>query len=1447
MNLAKTLPARFSPSRNSSIGIVCIGAVFSVFLLFASTALASKQVTNYIGSSSLSGSAGGEFSRPRDIAVNTTGAGPANVGDIYVADEENNRIQRFDEDGSFISAWGANVVTEPVTEVQKLSVTATAGTYKLSFEGATTSDIPFDAGRFEVQTALQELPTMGPSGLASVGVSGSGPFRIRFESFSFNESSLSATNVPQISVEGAQLAGTASVETIVQGMGQFERCTAAGSCRAGAGTGAANEGDNAKNGSLLHSGSIAVDGDTGDVYVVDAYNRRINEYTGDGSFIRSFGWGVDASTPGEGYEVCPASDRCTYGVAGSGEGQLGNRGQTLGIAISPPDGNPATGTVFLADPENRRIDTFALDGTDPASIGSEATFEEDQPRKVAVDSRGIVYASNSANSDEIERYDSENADGGGVGFLEPIATPPLLEGPSGEATAGLAVGPDEDGAGPEQDVLYVLRGSWSDGGVVQQYGPTNSPGLTAAPTAVDDTHGTEAGFSAFNVTGLGFDPGSGDIFVSDTDQGSRVYVLGEAPAPEATLDPVTQHDARSATFTGTVEPNGALTGYHFEYVNDTDFQASGFEEALSVPIADVSAGHGENPVPVEAQTPHHLVPGTLYHVRLVAKRAYSDSEAVSGAQTFTTQGAAPTIEGIDASVSSPEEATLLGTIDASNQAVTAYQFEWGTSPSYGNLTPVRSLPSSSEPVAVSEELTGLTPGQTYHFRLLAENAAGPVASADETFTMPAGLAQFPQRGFEIASEYPSDGVPVLETGGTNTPSEDGNSVVAAGPNPLGHSTLPPLPDGPAQNGGPIQYVFTREAGSWQHRNEVGLGSLAEGGASWSGDLQRFLTVTETEAPGSGYPYEDARVDPDDRNGSLDVYEWQPDGKLTWISRDPRIPIGQHQTEPGQAGVAGVVGSFTMSADGKTVVFKSQRQLLDADTTPPSEQSGEVGPAPFRLYKWENGQLSFVGSRPDGSVPTNGSRLGDYGTQSLATRYAVSRDGSRVVFGAQRKDGVEGGAIYVQTDGEPTVEATKEEGVPPLPAPQPYDVTYRGAAANDSRVFFTSASRFTADSGAGAAEGGAQDLYAYDVADNKLRDLTPRLDGLDDPTVNPASANQARVLGVLANSEDGKRVYFVAEGRYPTGPNPEGSLPQASAPNLYLAELASIDGPVKLRFVATLASEDNGDWTKEWIGESGGALNRGKTALASPDGSVVGFASYNSLTGQPLGGTEQLFVYEAKTGRLDCASCSSDGTLPAANVNEYVPGLSEPRAYWQQANGVRRWVSSNGTIYFNTATALLPADENTVNDIYEFREGRLHLVTTGRGTTDSIFAGASVDGSTVFFQTQETLAPQDKEPGVPKLYAARVGGGFPYVPPPVPCDFNAGACEGAPTTAPKTPGAGTSAFEGPGNQKPKQHKKKHHKKKHHKKRHHKKKTHHRRNAKHHAQDHSPAKHNRRASR
>jgi hypothetical protein len=65
---------------------------------------------------------------------------------------------------------------------------------------------------------------------------------------------------------------------------------------------------------------------------------------------------------------------------------------------------------------------------------------------------------------------------------------------------------------------------------------------------------------------------------------------------------------------------------------------------------------------------------------------------------------------------------------------TTYWWEYGTTNSYGQETPHTNIASGSAPVAVASVLTGLLPGTTYHYRLVAENSLGTEAGYDFTFT-----------------------------------------------------------------------------------------------------------------------------------------------------------------------------------------------------------------------------------------------------------------------------------------------------------------------------------------------------------------------------------------------------------------------------------------------------------------------------------------------------------------------------------------------------------------------------------------------------------------------------------------------------------------------------------------------------------------------------------------
>jgi hypothetical protein len=82
-------------------------------------------------------------------------------------------------------------------------------------------------------------------------------------------------------------------------------------------------------------------------------------------------------------------------------------------------------------------------------------------------------------------------------------------------------------------------------------------------------------------------------------------------------------------------------------------------------------------------------------------------------------------------------ATLHGTVDPNRAAVSACRFEYGTTASYGSSVPcAQSVPAGTAAVAVSAAISGLRPGTTYHYRLVAVNAQGTTLGEDGRLTTP---------------------------------------------------------------------------------------------------------------------------------------------------------------------------------------------------------------------------------------------------------------------------------------------------------------------------------------------------------------------------------------------------------------------------------------------------------------------------------------------------------------------------------------------------------------------------------------------------------------------------------------------------------------------------------------------------------------------------------------
>jgi NHL repeat len=1088
--------------------------------------------------------------------------------------------------------------------------------------------------------------------------------------------------------------------------------------------------EGAGNGQLSSPNGVAVNEETGDVYVVDVSNNRVEYFSSTGAYAGQFN--------GSG------ADLAVEGVAAP-TGQFSSP-ETIAIDNSP--GSPSFGDVYVGDTGHEVIDKYSPTG---AYIGQ---LTETSGGATFGEIIGLAVASNGAlwvyqGSDAIDSFDgavqneflsSRLAESGlGAGFsghtfavdsTEDFYIKSFFTGIVKLDSSGKVLSTDFDNLvkNPDaQEFPGAVAVDLSDNEVyVGNADGENSVARFSSEGSLIETFGSE---HLSESSGIAVDSKTGEVYVGDAgadrvdrfvlEAEGRPTIEREAPADVATT---------SATLTARLKPGGPDTTYYFQYGTvDCAASPSSCTDLPVPPGVDLGEGFDSQSVNVH---PTDLQPGTLYDFRIVATNELGTSEGIE--QTFTTQ-----VAGSGFALSDGRGWELVTPPDKHGAGLIAVGNEQGAD------------------IQASDSGDAITYGATSPFTADSAGSRSP----------------------EVTQVLSDRGAPgTWETQDITTPHTEGATELAIG-----------------------------------HAAEYKL---------FSSDLSVGLVEPEGDTPLEGRP--PGTETTLDREKT--IYIRLANGEYKALVSSADVPAGTKFGGDGEG--AGAVGFVTATPDASHVVLHSSVGLT---ATPHTEAGG--------LYEWAEGRLQLASALPDGE-PTTAS----LGESDEIVRRAISNDGSRLVWSD--------GSLYMRdmVRGE-TVQVDAAQGAP---EPVSSESHYKTANSEDSRVFFTSSQRLTADSTASTEFPGKPDLYEFELTSGEGEPLAGKLIDL---TVDGNAGAAADVRGVIGASEDGSYVYFVANGVLGDGAEDgakggtceRGAQSAKETCNLYVEHYEEgTKAWASPRLIAVLSGNDAPTWG------SGNADLSLMTSRVSPNGRYLAFMSERSLTGYENRDInsgvpdEEVFLYDASVGHMICASCDPTSARPVGifvggqyeeRLVDYTRGLWENR--WMAGNipgwttkdltdalYQSRYLSNSGRLFFNSSDALVPGDVNGKEDVYEYEPagigscqapgygrnagnvfsenagGCVGLISAGTSTEESAFMDASETGGDVFFLTTSRLSPQDADASADLYDAHECTESAPCAAPgaavPPPCTTG-DACKAAPTPQPAIFGSPSSeVFSGAGN-------------------------------------------------
>jgi hypothetical protein len=440
---------------------------------------------------------------------------------------------------------------------------------------------------------------------------------------------------------------------------------------------------------------------------------------------------------------------------------------------------------------------------------------------------------------------------------------------------------------------------------------------------------------------------------------------------------------------------------------------------------------------------------------------------------------------------------------------------------------------------------------------------------------------------------------------------------------------------------------------------------------------------------------------------------------------------------------------------------------------------------------------------DCGTSLGGIRVGNNALTRSATHNAVSADGDTVFFTADECGSSPAAyELFARIDnGQPdahtvAISEPSAEDCASCDTSGPEDGNFEGASVDGTKVFFVTEQPLL---------GGdrTKNIYEYDFS-APAGERVIRVSGGDSTVSDPT----AEVQGVVATSEDGSHVYFVAHGVLTRTPDSRGQVAQAGADNLYVFERDAQYPAGRTAFIAELSQGDEPMWQAQ------------EGADVTPDGRFLVFTSADDLTPDDTSTVAQVFEYDAQTGSLVRVSVGQDGYNDNGNTDVAPASIAIPSGRYY---GSQSPVAADGTVFFESTDGLTPQALNHQvigkhyegpdadpeekfslvygNNIYEYREGSVYLISDGRdvwlngkGEADVKLLGTDESGEDVLFTTVDQFVPQDTDTDI-DIYDARVDGGVPA--PLVSQECSGDGCQGPLSAAPTLLSPG-SEFQAGGN-------------------------------------------------